>query len=431
MGILSNGAGVRGGIMAAVGGAKDRGHMVSRRDFLRVGSLSVVGLPVAEQAALARSRAAGGRRSCILILMTGGPSQFETFDPKPEAPSEIRGPLRPIATSVPGVAVSEGLPQLAKRAHQFSILRSVYHSAAPIHETGFQLLQTGRLAQGGRTFPSVGSVAARLLGPRSGAPPYVVLPGLLQDTGVRAYRGQGAGFWETEYAPIVPPSSQKASDVGRSNGPEESDLLRWSLAEESDSVCNTYGENPFGRLCLHARQLVERGVRFVTINLFDHLVNQVTWDCHANKPTAPGTLLDYRDRLCPQFDRALAALLDDLGRRGLLDETLVMAAGEFGRTPRLNANGGRDHWPGVWSALVAGGGVIGGQLIGASDVCGGSPQDRPVPLAELAATLYRGLGIDLKTMLVDDDGTETPLIEAEPIGELFATRSPKNPSQVS
>ncbi len=389
--------------------------MVSRRDFLRVGGLSVVGLSVAEQAALARSINTAGRRSCILILMTGGPSQFETFDPKPDAPAEIRGPLRAISTMVPGIFVSETLPRIAERMNKLAVIRSLYHHAAPIHETGLQLLQTGRLSNRGRKYPSFGSMTARVLGPRENTTPYVVLPRLLQDTGVNAHRGQQAGFLGRQYDPALLESSNGA---GLTRPPKH--LRGIAFENELVSVRRAYGDNRFGKLCWQARKLIELGVRTVTVNLFDTLVNQVTWDCHANAPGAPATLYDYRDVLCPQFDRAYSALIDDLQQRGLLDDTLVVATGEFGRTPRLNENGGRDHWPAVWSALVAGGGVRGGQAIGASDSHGTSPADRPIELAELTATVYQGLGLDLKTLITTDEGTELPLVDCDPIDELFS-----------
>ncbi len=392
---------------------KGYGEVVSRRDFLRVGSLSVVGLSVAEQAVLARVRDSAGQRSCIFILMTGGPSQFETFDPKPEAPSSIRGPLRAIATRIPGIQLSEGFPRLAERTSKFAILRSLFHRAAPIHETGLQLLQTGRLSQSGRNYPSFGSVASRVLGARQQAPPYVVLPRLIQNTGVNAYRGQCAGFLGTEFDPVTAGSN---GDVVVSEKPATQLAFQHELA----SVQQLYGDTRFGRLCCHARQLVEQGVRCVTVNLFDSLMNTITWDCHANPSCAPATLFDYRDTLCPQFDRALSALIDDLEQRGLLPDTLVVATGEFGRTARLNENGGRDHWPGVWSAVLAGGGVRGGQVIGASDAHGASPFERPIEPAELTATIYRSLGVRLDSVLATDEGTDLPLVEKRPIAELFS-----------
>ncbi len=390
----------------------------TRRDFLRVGSLSVMGLSVAEQAALARARESADRRSCILLLMTGGASQFETFDPKPDAPLEIRGPLRTIPTAAPGVRLSESLLRLAERADSFAILRSLCHDAAPIHETGQQLLQTGRLARADWQHPSFGSVVASRLGPRGEMPPYVVLPRLVAGTGVNAYRGQQAGFLGAEFDPLTLADNGEPVSAGLDG--ENELLARISIGDEPEPVRRAYGDTRFGRLCLKARQLVECGVRVVTVNLFDSLAGQVTWDCHGRSPSAPSTLYDYRDGLCPKFDSALSALLDDLKQRGMLDDTLVVATGEFGRTPRVNSNGGRDHWPGVWSALVAGGGVRGGQVVGASDSHGAAPAERPIAPAELTATIYHTFGLDLDVPLVADGRGEIPIVDAKPIEELFA-----------
>jgi uncharacterized protein (DUF1501 family) len=187
---------------------------------------------------------------------------------------------------------------------------------------------------------------------------------------------------------------------------------------EPEPVRRSYGDSEFGRSCLSARRMVEQGVRFVTVNMFDSLMGRVTWDCHANASWAPATLSDYRNSLCPDFDKVLSTLLDDLEQRGLLKETLVVAAGEFGRTPRINLQGGRDHWPGVWSALLAGGGIIGGQALGASDARGMYPSERPVSPAELAATILHTQGVDLSTRLALPQGTEITLADADPIKEL-------------
>jgi uncharacterized protein (DUF1501 family) len=176
-----------------------------------------------------------------------------------------------------------------------------------------------------------------------------------------------------------------------------------------------------GQSCLLARRLVEAGVRVVTVNMFETVFNRVSWDCHGARPFS--TLDDYANVLLPTLDLALSALLDDLDRRGLLESTLVVATGEFGRTPRLNPRGGRDHWPGVWSALLAGGGTGGGRLIGSRDAQGASPADRPVTPAELVATIYRSLGLDPSPTraLTLDDGGESPAIEGlVPIAEAFA-----------
>ncbi len=391
------------------------GHMesqgtVSRRDFLRVGGLSVVGMTVAERAALARQRDRADRRSCIFVMMTGGPSQFETFDPKPDAPVSIRGPLKAISTAIPGVAFSESLPLLAERANRLAVLRSLYHDAAPIHETGLQLLQTGRLARGTLRYPSFGSVVAQTTGPRNGVAPYVVLPGLLNNTGVNTWRGQSSGWLGPAFEPLTDSVEEQAEPVAP---------IRNSLLGESESVRRMYGDTRFGRLLVHARQLVECGVRCVTVNLFDSLAGQVTWDCHGRAPDAPGTLYDYRDHLCPQFDRAFSGLLDDLEQRGLLDDTLVVATGEFGRSAAVNDACGRDHSPEVWSGVAAGGGVSGGRVLGASDAYGMSPVDYPIHAGRLVATIYDSLGVDASRQLRGPDGSDVSLTDHAPVTELW------------
>jgi hypothetical protein len=231
--------------------------------------------------------------------------------------------------------------------------------------------------------------------------------------GVHAVHGQGAGFLGNDYAPLgQPPGDGAALNAIQ---PFDSELFG-----EPESVRRAYGNTRFGSLCLAARQMVECGVRAVTVNLFDSLANEVTWDCHGRKPSSPGSLYDYRDTLCPQFDRALSALIDDLEQRGLLDETLIVAAGEFGRTPRINHSGGRDHWPHVWSGLVVGGRVAGGQVVGASDRYGMEPADRPIHLAELTATIYESVGLDPSMPLPDETETSIPLVEHASIEELLS-----------
>lgn len=394
---------------------------VSRRDFLAAGGLGFVGLPVAERRAVLRAQERSGPRSVLLVIMNGGPSHLETFDPKPEADSRIRGPLRPVSTAVSGVCFSEALPGLARQADRFAVIRSLHHEAAPIHETGLQLLQTGAL--GGRTsvLPSVGSATARLLGPRDDVPPYVLLPGPVRETGVTDCAAHGPGSLGGEWSPLI------VDDMGTLQPPADpqepdGESLGWNehrYAEESTTVRDAYGETVFGCRLWRAARLVEAGVRMVTVNLCERLRGEVTWDAHADPHTAPATLIDYRDTLGPQFDRAASALLDDLEQSGLLSETLVICTGEFGRTPRLNAEGGRDHWPHCWSALVAGAGIEGGQIIGASDARGEHPIDRPVSLPELVATAYSALRID-PIAICSAAGIEPDLLTATPIIELVA-----------
>lgn len=406
---------------------------VSRRDFLRLGGLSVLGLSVAEQRARAEASGKGLRR-CIFILMTGGASHFETFDPKPGAPGEIRGPFKPIATTTPGVQFAESLPMLAQRSAEFTVIRSLSHDATPIHETGQQLLLAGRLAQGNVLPPSLGSIVSRLLGPRNELPAYAVVPRVLGDTGVAIWQGQRAGELGTEFEPWqAEECGIRSSECGVlsdgdplaveriAQGTHSRTMAAANWMAEPEPFRRSYGESEFGHSCLAARRLVEQGTRFVTVNMFDSLPGRVTWDCHASASWAPGTIADYRNTLCPNFDRVLSTLLDDLEQRGLLQETLVVAAGEFGRTPRINPHGGRDHWPGVWSALIAGGGIAGGQVLGASDARGMFPAERPVTLAELAATILYTLGVDLSTRLALPQGTEIALADADPIQELVGS----------
>jgi uncharacterized protein (DUF1501 family) len=421
---------------------------LTRRDFLRAGALGAgaVGLTLADLARLGAAGSDGPR--CILLFLVGGPGQLDTWDPKPDAPAEVRGPFRPARTSVPGIDVCEHFPLMARLADRYSVVRSVHHDAAPIHETGQQLLQTGRLCRGGVESPHYGAALSYLRGPGAGgAPAWAVLPAPVGNTGVSVSHGQGAGFLGGAHEPVVlrgdpaHPSgpltlsqaadqAQRALDAG--GGPTDEAAGRaydrlfsprakqaLDVAAEPANLRERYGRNTFGQSCLLARRLVEAGVRLVTVNMFDTVFNEITWDCHADGGALATTLDDYKDILCPMFDRAYSTLLEDLGQRGLLGTTLVLAMGEFGRTPRLNPRGGRDHWPGCWSVLLAGGGVRGGRVVGASDAHGAEPRDRPVTPAELAASVYAALGLDPRTPLPGPEGRPVPLADAEPVAELF------------
>lgn len=390
-----------------------RSSSVSRREFLRYGSaggLGVWGLSLAEAAAAGHAKPA--RRSCIFIVLTGGPSHLETFDPKPDAPSNIRGPFLPIPTTVPGLWLSETLPHLSQRAELFSVLRSLTHDNAALHETGLQLIQTGRLAQRRSVPPTIGSVVASRAQYSGDLAPFVMLPGPLHETGIRAERGQSAGVLGAEWNARAFRLNQSDTPTASTEVPENS--AAWQAVQnfsaESAATRLKYGSSEFGRNCLAARRLIEHGVPFVTINMFDSLVNRITWDCHAGGAESPTRLEDYRDTVCPQFDVGLSALLEDLHQRGLLNSTLVVAVGEFGRTPKLNRQGGRDHWTGAWSALLAGCGFPGGQVLGATDPHGASPINRPIHPAELVATIYAALGIDPKSELTLADGSQWPLV---------------------
>jgi len=376
---------------------------LSRRDFLRAGA-AVAGLTVAGNG----TAPAGSSPdvNLILLFLVGGPSQLETWDLKPNAPAEVRGPFKPIATSVPGVQICEHFPRMAQAAQRYAIVRSVHHNAAPIHETGHQLMQTGRLFRFGQEHPHYGAVLSHIKGQkRYSMPPFVVLPGPIGSTGVTISHGQGAGALGVAHEPVAGAAAAcaTASDTDR----------------ETTAVRSRYGHHEFGRLCLQARRLVQAGARCVTVNMFETVFDRVTWDCHADRGSLASTLNDYRQTLCPMFDQAYTALLDDLSDRGLLASTLVVAMGEFGRTPYLNSRGGRDHWPGVWSILMSGAGIRGGQVVGCSDALAAEPKDRPVTPAEIAATIYRALGVDLETRLPGAEGQACRLVDANPIDELF------------
>lgn len=382
---------------------------VSRRDFLRAGTVGAgaLGLSLAESGAAP----AGDDVRLIFLCLVGGPGQLDTWDPKPDAPAAVRGPFRPIRTRVPGVTLSELFPRMANQADQYAIVRSVHHEAAPIHETGQQLLQTGRLGRDGVDHPHVGAVVSHLRGPvGDGVPPFVVLPGPIGNTGVSVSHGQGAGYLGVRHEPFTAARAGSAAPACR----EAFDLDR-----EDPTLRDRYGRGRFGENCLRARRLVERGVRCVTVNMYDTVFGEPTWDCHADSHALPATLDDYRASVCPKFDQAFTALLADLHLRGLLGRTLVVAGGEFGRTPHLNSRGGRDHWPGVWSMLFAGGGIRGGQVVGSSDRLGGEPRDRPATAADVTATIYHALGIDRSTPLPGPDGQPLPVADGTVIRELF------------
>ncbi len=354
--------------MTGTGSDQGGAGALSRRGFLRASSGLLAGsmLPGAEAILTGGTR--GRARSCIFLLLTGGPSHLETFDPKPDAPLEIRGPYGAIRTKVRGIRISETLPLTARVADKFTIIRSMCHDAAPVHETGLQLLQTGRLASDAGGLSHVGDVVARVTPARDGAARHVLLPGPLGRFGTGLPTSQEA-FVRENAASAVESASARVS-------PQE---------------LEAYGDTAFGRHCLVTRRLVEQGVRFVTVNMFQAAMG-VTWDAHGAFPFTD--LRTSCEQVAPVFDRAFSSLLRDLDARGLLQTTLVVAAGEFGRSPRINRWGGRDHWPACWSVLVAGGGTRGGQVIGSSAPDGAYPQDRPVAPAELVATIYDCMGVD-------------------------------------
>ena len=443
---------------------------VTRRDFLQVGTLGAIGLSL-PQLMSAQAQAATNKprddRNVIMIFNLGAPSQLDTWDMKPEAPAEIRGPFAPIATKVPGIQVSEAFPKLASIMDKVSLVRSIYHQATAVHDTGHQMMQTGRLFTGGIEHPHVGCVLSKVKGSKSDAPSHVLMPRPIGNTGGNLPHGQNAGYLGKTFDPFVlnadpsakdfqvpdllPPDyitsvreqrrrSLRAAIDGSVKAFESSNDARlldsnfesayrlmssastreaFDLKSEPDAVRDRYGRTRFGQSCLLARRLIERGVRFVTVNMFETVFNEITWDIHGSAPFSP--IECYKNEVGPNFDNAFSALVADLDQRGLLRNTMVTAFGEFGRTPKVNPAGGRDHHPACWTGLFAGGPIQGGRVVGKSDEIGYAPVERPVTTGEIAATLYRGLGIDLDTHLVGPQGRPLRIVDhgVEAINELF------------
>ncbi len=443
---------------------------VTRRDFLQVGTLGAIGLSLPHYLA---AQAAGAiepdkqDRSCIMIFNLGAPSQLDTFDMKPEAPAEVRGPFKPIATKVPGLQISEILPKHAALADKFSLVRSVQHGGAAVHDAGWQIMQTGRLFSGGVNTPHVGSAVGYLRGRKTDLPPFVVLPELMGRGGGNLPNGQAGGFLGKGHDPfslnanpaqanfqvpdLLPPQAidtvrldrrRKIRDLvdqtaDRFEASENAALLdsnfeaafrlmtspqarnAFNLSKEPQQVRERYGMNRFGQCCLLARRLIENGVRFVTINTFLTVFDEITWDIHGSKPFT--SIEGMKNIVAPMYDQGYSALIEDLDQRGLLDSTLVCNLAEFGRTPRVNPAGGRDHWPQCFTVYFAGGGIQGGRVVGASDPVGAVPAERPVGPPEVVATIYRSLGFDLETKLPGPAGRPFPLVDYghHDIHELF------------
>ncbi len=364
----------------------------TRRDFLRATAASAAGLALTGAASGSANTpvALGNAKRCIFINMVGGPAHLDTFDPKPNAPSDVRGPFRPIRTATPGTHLSELFPQLAKLTDKFSLIRSMHHDAPPVHECGFQLLNTGRLFRDGPEWPNMGAVIDHRFERKwSDMSSWMALPNTAVDTGISVSHGQSAGWLKR--GGMVPAIMDLPS----------------------------FSAGSFNFCCDLASVMDDLGLRFVTINQFSTVFDAPSWDCHADGGSLRTTLADVRDTVAPSFDTAVARLLTDLEDRGLLESTLVVATGEFGRTPKLNSNGGRDHWAGCWTALVAGGGVCGGRIIGASDRIGSEPTDRPVSPQELVSTVFHALGVPHNATIPGPDGAPVAVYPGAPVTELF------------
>ncbi len=443
---------------------------ITRRDFLQVGALGAIGLSMSKLAALkAMGAVAKGNdeKACIMIFNLGAPSQLDTFDMKPDAPREIRGPFNPIRTNNPDIQISEIFPLHAKLADKFSLVRSVHHTAAAVHDTGHQMMQTGRLFTGGVNTPHAGCALEFLKGRKTELPAHVVLPEPMGSTGGNLPHGQDAGFLGKTYDPFALNSDPSKKDfkvpdllppkeIGEARLARRKELRdvvdstvknfeaspsaslmdnnfasayrlmtsqkardAFDLTKEPLKVRERYGMTRFGQSCLLARRLVEAGVRFVTINTFITVFDEITWDTHGSKPFT--SIQGMKEIVAPMYDQGYSALLEDLFQRGLLDTTMVCNLAEFGRTPKINPAGGRDHWPQCWTVYFAGGGVKGGRVVGKSDDIGGYPVERPVKPNEIVATIYKSLGLDLETHLPGPNSRPYPLVDfgTQPIRELF------------
>lgn len=462
-------------------------HPQTRRQLLRAsacGGLSLSSLWRAQAADANKAAPAAKIKACIVVFYYGGPSHLDTYDLKPNAPADVRGEFQPIASSAPGVMVSEHLPQMATVMHKVAIVRSVNHQNR-LHDSASTEMLTGRQSpQGDREefalipqfYPCVGATCSYLWRDRGLDVPHAALPFLFHN--VVDVPCQGGGFLGSAFDPLqiavdaekrtyragslTPPDGRTFASVddrrrllrvlesalASTNSAERqwstfydkaysllgSETLRRALdlSAETQATRDRYGYKPAeavngdtsqsamaearpmrGQNLLVARRLVEAGVPFV--NVFDFRQQGQNWDSHANN------FFHHKNYLLPQTDQSLSALIEDLDQRGLLDSTLVVAMGEFGRTPRINANAGRDHWPDCYSVLLAGGGVKGGFVYGSSDRLGMYPETNPVSPADLTATIFSRFGIDPMTEIHDTTARPHRISDGRPIRELFAT----------
>ncbi|MCE9532272.1 MAG: DUF1501 domain-containing protein [Planctomycetes bacterium] len=420
-----------------------------RRDFLRMGTAgffgATLGLPqllAAEKARVAPTKDI----SFIYVFLKGGLSTIDTFDLKPDAPAEFRGEFNPIVSNVPGIQVCEHLPKTSQIMDHFSLLRSFRHHNSD-HGPADHYMLTGYFPLPGfngnvtpnNQRPSFGSVIARKLGPRGSVPPYVALP-KMHPSGGSSYLGASAAPFTIDADPnapnfsvpdILPPTSistdrldnrhqiladldryQKSAETRANHHVESLDVFQrkafelmtspaakkaFDIHSEPAKLRDAFGRNSLGQSCLMARRLVEAGVRCVTID-------------HSNWDTHDGNFRTLKDSLLPQFDPAISSLFRDLKERGMLETTLVVVTGEFGRTPRINKNAGRDHWGPSFTVLVGGGGVKGGRVIGKSNPRAERPDAEPLGPEDLAATIFKQMGIDPKTEFHTPDGRPIAIV---------------------
>jgi hypothetical protein len=441
--------------------------------MLRIGALGLGGLTLPtlfrlEQAAAAPRSAKA--KSVILLFLSGGPSQLDMFDLKPQAPEEIRGTFKPIATHVPGIRVSEHLPRMARLAEKYALIRSMTHNNANHPAAAYWMMvgspmtrsapQAVSMSREDRPHP--GSVAAKFLQSPAKIPAFVMIPEAISPVGPER-PGQYAGFLGAAYDPYRVNSDPNLPDYSPGSLGPRREMTATRLAErrgllnsisaqarhleqtapaqvldpyyvkafdlisspaaqrafdtsaEPDRTRDRYGRHTFGQSVLLARRLVEAGVRLVHVNWVRHDKGKggQGYDSHRDH------LAWCKQELLPPTDAAFASLIEDLADRGLLEQTLVIMLGEFGRTPRFNKDGGRDHWPSCFSVVVAGGGVRGGQLYGASDKIAAQPVSNPVTPQDLIASLYHCLGIDPHTTIYDLLHRPLTLVEGKPVSGLL------------
>ena len=444
----------------------------TRRSFLQVGAAAMAGLTLPNWLSLQASGAVDEKkakiRNCITIFLVGSPGHLDTWDMKPDAPEDIRGKFKPISTSVPGVQICEHFPRMARMMDRVALIRSLHYSTGASHENGQRWMMTGHDFDASNKQPHMGSVISKVYGSRGDLPASIILPDGIGNTGTTTPHGQESAFLGSAHQPFIlgsdPARSDfKVADLETPSGQSElrlearrkllhelDDAQRhaettgtlerdtayarafnlltspdtkkaFDLNEEPVKLRDRYGRNTFGQSCLMARRLIERGTRFVTVNQFDTVFGISCWDMHADGNSLNNTYADYEHVLCPQFDLAFTALLEDLQQRGLLEETVIAVISEFGRTPKINARGGRDHYPSAFTNFLAGGPIRGGRVIGSTDKIGAAPHDRPVEPPQVVASIYQAMGIDLETtMLPGPGGRPIRLIDAEPIHELFS-----------
>lgn len=411
----------------------------NRREFIRIGSLGLAGLTLPTllqaNAATAKKKEPIDNLSVIFMWMQGGPSHIDTFDPKPNAPSDIRGEFGVIPTNIPGVQISEHLPMMAKNLDKYSIIRSGY-SYNGSHGVADAYMLTGWRFNPSIVYPTYGAVMSRELGYRNGMPPYVQLGNSID----QRFGGGLPGYAGSEHNPFIiqeDPSKAdfsidgvslpngltstrfsrrermlqkldnwqkkietKGNDVGAMNSfydkafsmvTSPAAKRAFDLSQEPVKVRERYGMNKFGQSCLLARRLVESGVRFINVTMGG-------WDTHANN------FKTLKDRNLPNIDQSWSALLEDLQTRGMLEKTMVIWLGDFGRTPKINSAAGRDHWAGSTVFCMGGGGMKVGSVIGKSDANAEQPVTPPIQIEDIAATLYTILGIPLDKHYVAPDG---------------------------